>query len=615
MSDRYKILNLLSKDAAGGMYLAEDTMLGRKVVYRHIDAGSEDMRSDTWAEEMSAYAGRLCAFQHPNIITIYDVPIDQSGFSIVTQFVEGETLAERLTQGPLREIGAYRMAADLLEALHAAHDAGVYHGALHTGSIKRLKQATGGFRYLICDLGLNTLATMVKGEDIHIADPVLLAPELHGEDKQPDEGADLFMVGQLCYTALAGGHPFSGKSEEECASAHLAGELPLLTDYAPDLNPDFAAWVMKMCSGQPGERPESIDAATSSLRAIKVVDPDLNVPTAKMVNPAVPVATVPMAKVTGNNPTVPVATVPTAKVPGNNPTVPVATVPVATVPVATVTAKQQTVPVASVPMSTVPVASTHTGPVPTMGMQGSGDFMASTDSSNKTMIIVVVSLVVLVLLGVGLTIWLSGGDKKPAPAISEIIIPEDTKVHFHDPELISKVGESMELVVLSGEKSLDWRVATGPSVSSGSGKNKGKYIKQVSTQGRYQEYANKKIPVYFELGEQELSPNAVTDKAKGAKPGDGYMVTIQVPKQHKGSMIVTLFLFQSYCAYDIGVTIPGTREPFTFQTDKYEPGVVRVPIEIPNPKKGGFYGIKVTSAKDTSGDFAMGLCGIVLETR
>jgi len=42
---------------------------------------------------------------------------------------------------------------------------------------------------------------------------------------------------------------------------------------------------------------------------------------------------------------------------------------------------------------------------------------------------------------------------------------------------------------------------------------------------------------------------------------------------------------------------------------------VRVPIEIPNPKKGGFYGIKVTSAKDTSGDFAMGLCGIVVETR
>jgi hypothetical protein len=207
-----------------------------------------------------------------------------------------------------------------------------------------------------------------------------------------------------------------------------------------------------------------------------------------------------------------------------------------------------------------------------------------------------------------------GGDKKAAPAISEVI-PDDVKVHFHEPALISKVGETMELVTLGGEKSLDWKVATGPSVRSGSGKHKGNFVKQISTQGRFSEYANKKIPLYFEAGEQELSPNAVTDKAKGAKPGDGYMVTIQVPKQHKGSMIVTLYMFQSFCAFDIGVTIPGTREPFTFQTSKQDPGVLRIPIEIPNPKKGGFYGIEITSAKDTSGDFAMGLCAVVIETR
>ena len=262
--DRYKIIHLLNKDAAGGMYLAEDTMLGRKVVYRHMDADAGGNRSSSWAEEMTTYAGKLCAFQHPNIITIYDVPIDETGFSLVTQYVEGETLAERLKEGPLREFGAYRMAHDLLEALHAAHDAGVYHGALHTGSIKRLPRATSGFRYLILDLGLNTLATMVKGEDIHIADPVLLAPELHSDNPEPDESSDLFMVGQLCYTALAGGHPFSGRPAEECAPAHLAGELPPLTDYRPDLNPDFAAWVMKMCSGNRGDRPASIDDAADS---------------------------------------------------------------------------------------------------------------------------------------------------------------------------------------------------------------------------------------------------------------------------------------------------------------------------------------------------------------
>ena len=598
--DRYKIIHLLSKDAAGGMYLAEDTMLGRKVVYRHMDVDAGGNRSSSWAEEMATYAGKLCAFQHPNIITIYDVPIDETGFSLVTQYVEGETLAERLKEGPLREFGAYRMAHDLLEALHTAHDAGVYHGALHTGSIKRLPRATSGFRYLILDLGLNTLATMVKGEDIHIADPVLLAPELHSDNPEPDESSDLFMVGQLCYTALAGGHPFSGRPAEECAPAHLAGELPPLTDYRSDLNPDFAAWVMKMCSGNRSDRPASIDDAADSLHAFKIVDPDANAATAS-VPIAVAVPTVPMAAVT----------VPMAAVTGK----------VQPVPVATLTAKQPAVPVATVKQfglgSTVKQSALGaTGPQSSLGMtQGVSDFSAGDDHSNQKMFVTIGVLVALIAVGVGLKFLLPAGDKEEEKT-ELVVLAKDVKAHLHEVELIGTKGD-MGLVNLDGEKTLDWVVFTGANVSGKRDQmSERAYRMNPSSSGNFTEAARKGIPVFFEVGGKELTPMAATSaKAGNAKAGQGWNISLRVPEKHKGSMLVTLYMFQEWCALDVEVTMHNGEKIKLQNIPKQDPGVLRIPIEIPKVRKGKFYNIKITASKDTTGDFEMGLNAVHIEGR
>ena len=600
--DRYKIIHLLSKDAAGGMYLAEDTMLGRKVVYRHMDVDAGGNRSSSWAEEMATYAGKLCAFQHPNIITIYDVPIDERGFSLVTQYVEGETLAERLKEGPLREFGAYRMAHDLLEALHTAHDAGVYHGALHTGSIKRLPRATSGFRYLILDLGLNTLATMVKGEDIHIADPVLLAPELHSDNPEPDESSDLFMVGQLCYTALAGGHPFSGRPVEECAPAHLAGELPPLTDYRPDLNPDFAAWVMKMCSGNRSDRPASIDDAADALHAFKITDPDANAATAT-VPIAVAVPTVPMAAVT----------VPMAAVTGK----------VQPVPVATLTTKQQVVPAATVKQSALgstvkQSALGATGPQSSLGMTGGvSDFSAGDDHSNQKMFVTIGVLVALIAVGVGLKFLLPAGDKEEEKT-ELVVLAKDVKAHLHEVELIGTKGKGNGgLVNLDGEKTLDWVVFTGANVSGERDQmSERAYRMNPSSSGNFTESARKGIPVFFEAGGKQLTPMAATSaKAGKAKAGQGWNISLRVPEKHKGSMLVTLYMFQEWCALDVEVTMHNGEKIKLQNIPKQDPGVLRIPIEIPMVRKGKFYQIKITASKDTTGDFEMGLNAVHVEGR
>ncbi|MGB2402228.1 MAG: serine/threonine protein kinase [Akkermansiaceae bacterium] len=611
--ERYKIIKLLSKDAAGGMYLAEDTMLGRKVVYRHMEADVKEQQSADRAAEMASYAGKLCAFQHPNIITIYDVPIDESGFSLVTQYVEGETLAERLTQGPLREFGAYCMAADLLEALHAAHDAGVYHGALHTGSIKRLARATGGFRYLILDLGLNTLATMVKGQDIHIADPVLLAPELQADDIEPDESADLFMLGQLCYTAIAGGHPFSGRSDEDCAAAHLAGQLPPVTDYVPDMNPDFAAWVMKMCAGNREDRPLSIDEATQALHAFKVYDPD-----AKSATSSVPVATVPMATIPSTTETVPMAKV--------TPVAPVVPVAVATVPMAVPVDQSQKVPVAvptaqqSAPMATVRQAPLGaTGPQSSLNISGMGttgevaDFSATQAPSNQKIYIVIGALVTLIAVGVGLKFLLPSNDKAEEKT-ELVVIDPNVKAYLHDVELVGQKGNT-GLVNLDGENTLDWMVLSGATTSGKKDQQAGKpYRINVTTQGRYQEVEKKGMPVFFEVKGNEYTPNVGTSNKLGAKAGNGWNVLMRLPKNHKGSMLVNLYMLQEWCGFDVEINL-GNEDVVDLVVPALDAGVTHIPIEIPNAKGGNFYNIKITASKDTTGDFAMGLCAVHVEKR
>ena len=194
MTERYEIVSQIGEDQLGSLYLADDTMLQRRVMFRHVEHGDSvaaASRGDSWRKDFGKFAGKLSTMQHPNLLTIYDISIEDSGAFVVTQFVKGDSLAERLERGALGQIGVYRMASDMLEALHAAHQSDVFHGALHTASISRVHRAAGGHRYLLVDLGLNQLVSMVKGEKVNVADPVLMAPELHVKNHQPDAKADL----------------------------------------------------------------------------------------------------------------------------------------------------------------------------------------------------------------------------------------------------------------------------------------------------------------------------------------------------------------------------------------------------------------------------------------
>lgn len=109
----------------GEVWLAEDTQLGRKVAVKLLPSEftHEAERVRRFAQEARAAS----ALNHPNIITIHEIGQTEDTHYIVTEYVEGETLRQRMTQQQLQPITALELATQIATALTAAHEAGIIH--------------------------------------------------------------------------------------------------------------------------------------------------------------------------------------------------------------------------------------------------------------------------------------------------------------------------------------------------------------------------------------------------------------------------------------------------------------------------------------------------------
>jgi|GEM_PF-1065044 len=274
MQNRYQIIRLIIKDQLGGVYLAKDTELDREIVFRNFDTGNGEISLSDWAKSYSLFASKLKDLQHPSLIPIHDALIEDEHPILVSEFIEADTIAEHLQKRSLGAQETIDMAVHLLSALQAAHNAGIYHGAIHTGSIKRLPSEQGGPRYLIIDLGLKHLSCIVTGEEAHPEDPILIAPELHDQTSTATAQSDIFTIGQLCYTVLAGGHPFTKHSAEKCAKLYKANKMPPLSQFAANIPPALSNWIRSLTNGSAAQRPASAAEALKSLQAIALSSPD-----------------------------------------------------------------------------------------------------------------------------------------------------------------------------------------------------------------------------------------------------------------------------------------------------------------------------------------------------
>src|SRR5262247_263923 len=123
--DQYRVLSLIGAGGMGVVYRARDSKLGRDVALKVLPEEFSQDRERVMRAEREARL--LASLNHPNIAAIYDMKESDGSRCLVLEYVDGETLAERLKHGPLPMNEALNIGRDVAGALEAAHEQGIVH--------------------------------------------------------------------------------------------------------------------------------------------------------------------------------------------------------------------------------------------------------------------------------------------------------------------------------------------------------------------------------------------------------------------------------------------------------------------------------------------------------
>src|SRR5712664_4001853 len=228
----YKIVSLLGAGGMGEVYQAHDTKLGRDVAIKVLPAAFVHD-----AERLARFqreARMLASLNHPNIATIFGLEQSDGMNYLVMELVPGHTLGERVSSGALKIEEALKVAAQIAEALEAAHEKGVIHRDLKPANVK----VTPEGRVKVLDFGLAkafaggggqdisnapTLTAMGTAEGRILGTPAYMSPE-QARGKPVDKRTDIWAFGCVLYELLTGQQAFHGDTPSDMIGSILERE-------------------------------------------------------------------------------------------------------------------------------------------------------------------------------------------------------------------------------------------------------------------------------------------------------------------------------------------------------------------------------------------------------
>ncbi len=259
----YRILKKIGQGGMGEVYLADDTSLQRRVALKFL---SPEMQQDASAHRrLLREAKSAAALDHPYICHINHVGEAEGKDFIVMEYVEGETLQEKLAHGPLSLSQTKQIAAEVLEALEEAHEKGIVHRDLKPANI----MLTSKGHAKVMDFGLAKQLPPIgqvdsQAETIQEIDQsgaivgtlAYMSPEqLRG--KPADSRSDLFSFGIVFYEMLTSSHPFRRPSPMETISAILTEPPASLDQHKRKIPGQFKEILEKLLTKNSLERYQS----------------------------------------------------------------------------------------------------------------------------------------------------------------------------------------------------------------------------------------------------------------------------------------------------------------------------------------------------------------------
>ena len=226
----YEIVRSIGAGGMGEVYLAEDTRLNRRVAIKFLpsDSVADEQANSRLLREAQAAA----TLEHPHICAVHEIGEADGRQFIVMQYVEGETLADRLKRAPLPLKAALDVAVQVADALAEAHAHGIVHRDIKPANI--IINPRGQVKVL--DFGL-AKRIVVDSEDktqkrlsqsgVIMGTVAYMSPE-QARGQTVDARTDVWSLGVVLYEMVAGRNPFVGETMSDCLAAILKTEPPPL---------------------------------------------------------------------------------------------------------------------------------------------------------------------------------------------------------------------------------------------------------------------------------------------------------------------------------------------------------------------------------------------------
>ena len=259
----YQVLSAIGAGGMGEVYKARDTRLDRTVAIKVLPSHLAD-RSEL-RERFEREAKTIASLNHPHICALYDIGQQDGIDYLVMEYLEGETLAQRLQKGPLPIEQVLQFAIEIADALDKAHRKSITHRDLKPGNVMVTKAGTK-----LLDFGLAKLKQEASPENVSLsdlstaADPLTaqgtilgtlqyMAPE-QVEGKEVDARTDIFAFGAVAYEMATGKRAFEGKTQASLIAKIMEIDPPPISTLQPMTPPALDRVVKKCLAKDPDDR-------------------------------------------------------------------------------------------------------------------------------------------------------------------------------------------------------------------------------------------------------------------------------------------------------------------------------------------------------------------------
>jgi serine/threonine protein kinase len=267
-ADKYRLVRRLSAGGFGAVYEALHTKLESRIAIKVLHAGLS--QNPTIVERFRREALAASKIQNPNAVKVYDRGTTDDLLWIAMEFVDGETLEDRLQRSPLSEPELFELMGPICEVLFEAHQKKIIHRDLKPQNIMLVSVGTGRLIPKVLDFGIAALrdtGDSLTNSGAVSGTPKYMAPEQWEGSKHTDARSDIYALGVLSYRCLSGQLPFEADTPLSWMKQHCTQpprDITLAMGGRP-LSLSTRAAIMSALAKDPSERPQDAMAFFEAL--------------------------------------------------------------------------------------------------------------------------------------------------------------------------------------------------------------------------------------------------------------------------------------------------------------------------------------------------------------